>query len=73
VPVAFDAHLFAAVDDFDEKSFQQQTDNGLALVLGRTVPDGRQIFRQAPDRSDVHRAQGLRLLAAELLVLRFEP
>lgn len=70
--MAFDAHLFAAVDDFDQKPLQQQADDGLALLLGRSVPDRRQILRQTLDRGDFLRAQGLRLLAPEPLIFGFK-
>jgi hypothetical protein len=72
VPVAFDAHLFTAVDDFDQHSLQQQTDDGLTLLLSCGVPECRHILRQTLDRGDLGRTQGLRLLAPEPFVLSFK-
>jgi hypothetical protein len=73
VPMAFDANLFAAVNDFDENSLEQLADNGLTFLLSGALPKRRHISRQEPDRGDLGRAQGLRLLVLEPLVRAFKP
>ena len=47
MPMTFDAHLLGAVDDLDEDPLKQQPDNGLTLLLGRSlgIPECRQILR----------------------------
>jgi len=34
LPVAFDAHLLGVADDLDKDALDQQTDEGLAFLLG---------------------------------------
>jgi hypothetical protein len=56
VPMAFDAHLFATVNDFDENSLKQQADNGLTFLLSCALPKRWHISCQEPDRGDLSRA-----------------
>jgi len=41
VPMTDDTNLFAAIDDFDQDPFEQQTDKCLSLLLSCGGPDAR--------------------------------
>ena len=74
LPVAFDAHLLAAVDDRYQDPFEQQPDNGLALFLGRCLgtPECRQVSCQVADRSQLDCARRCGLSTLKAFVIRFQ-
>lgn len=74
VPVTFDLDLFSAIDNFNQNTVQEQTHDGLTVLLGCCfgAPQSRQVLSHSLYRGDFLQARRRWQLAPTSLVIGFQ-